>query len=159
MSPGIRPLEGVQVLEPAHYVAGPCAAMILGDQGASVCKVEPLGGEPGWRAMPWAEDCESLYYACYNRNTTQLSMGPGEEREPRPAPGTDRRVRRRRHQLLHRHAREARVRSGAGPRRRPALPHGAHLRLRLEGTANFTGRCTVPVVMTGKTLSGSGCTV
>lgn len=79
MQPDIRPLEGVRVLELAHYIAGPYAAMILGDQGAAVCKVEPLGGEPGRRAMPWAEDGESLYYACYNRNKTQLSMDLGRK--------------------------------------------------------------------------------
>jgi len=73
-----RPLEGIQVLELSHYIAGPYAAMILGDQGASVCKVEPLNGEPGRRAMPWADDGESIYYACYNRNKTQLAMDLGK---------------------------------------------------------------------------------
>lgn len=68
------PLNGIHVLEIAHYIAGPYAAMILGDLGAEVYKVEPPDGEPGRRALPWAEDGESLYYASYNRNKQHIAL-------------------------------------------------------------------------------------
>ena len=42
----MRPLEGVQVVEAANYLAGPYAAMILADLGAEVTKVEPPRGDP-----------------------------------------------------------------------------------------------------------------
>jgi len=68
------PLSGLNVLEIAHYIAGPYAAQILGDQGATVVKVEPPAGEPGRRALPVNPDGESLYYASYNRNKKNVSL-------------------------------------------------------------------------------------
>ena len=40
------PLDGVQVVELAIALAAPSAAAVMGDWGASVVKVEPLGGDP-----------------------------------------------------------------------------------------------------------------
>ena len=39
------PLEGIKVLDLTSMVSGPVAAMMLGDQGADVIKVEPIHGE------------------------------------------------------------------------------------------------------------------
>ena len=39
------PLEGIKVLDLTSMVSGPVAAMMLGDQGADVIKVEPVHGE------------------------------------------------------------------------------------------------------------------
>ncbi|HKZ72996.1 MAG TPA: CoA transferase [Steroidobacteraceae bacterium] len=41
------PLAGITVVDFGMYVAGPYVSVILGDLGARVVKVEPLGGEPG----------------------------------------------------------------------------------------------------------------
>ena len=40
------PLEGVVVLEAAHFVAGPLAGSLLAELGARVIKIEPLAGDP-----------------------------------------------------------------------------------------------------------------
>src|SRR3979411_1784990 len=40
-------LEGVRVIDFGQYMAGPMAAMLLGDQGADVIRIEPPGG-PRW---------------------------------------------------------------------------------------------------------------
>jgi crotonobetainyl-CoA:carnitine CoA-transferase CaiB-like acyl-CoA transferase len=40
-------LEGVRVIDFGQYIAGPMAAMLLGDQGADVVRVDPPGG-PRW---------------------------------------------------------------------------------------------------------------
>ncbi len=45
------PLVGVRVLDAATGIAGPFAAMFLGDQGADVVKAEPAGGDP-YRSDP-----------------------------------------------------------------------------------------------------------
>ncbi|HEY7293503.1 MAG TPA: CoA transferase [Dehalococcoidia bacterium] len=44
------PLDGVQVLEVANWLAGPTAAALLGDMGAQVIKIEPPSGD-AWRGL------------------------------------------------------------------------------------------------------------
>jgi crotonobetainyl-CoA:carnitine CoA-transferase CaiB-like acyl-CoA transferase len=39
------PLEGVRIIDLTTMISGPVATMLLGDQGADVIKVEPLGGD------------------------------------------------------------------------------------------------------------------
>ena len=49
-TPPHAPLEGLQVLEFASYIAGPYATALLADLGARVIKVEPVTGD-AYRAM------------------------------------------------------------------------------------------------------------
>jgi len=44
--PGGRLLSGVRVLDLSAYLAGPVSAMVLGELGADVLKVEPASGDP-----------------------------------------------------------------------------------------------------------------
>ncbi len=44
------PLDGVQVLEVANWLAGPTTAALLGDMGARVIKIEPPAGD-AWRGL------------------------------------------------------------------------------------------------------------
>ena len=69
------PLNGIRVLDLSRVLAGPLTAMILGDLGADVLKVErPGSGDEsrGW-GPPFDSRGESAYYLCCNRN--QLSVG------------------------------------------------------------------------------------
>lgn len=68
------PLDGIRVLDLSRALAGPFCAMILGDLGADVVKVEPLpGGEMirGWG--PFDRDI-STYYLSVNRNKRSLAL-------------------------------------------------------------------------------------
>src|SRR5438093_13292092 len=47
------PLEGVRVVELGLWVAGPSAAAMLGDWGASVIKLEPPAGDPFRGLFAW----------------------------------------------------------------------------------------------------------
>jgi crotonobetainyl-CoA:carnitine CoA-transferase CaiB-like acyl-CoA transferase len=68
------PLEGIRVLDLSRALAGPFCAMILGDLGADVVKVEPLpDGEMIRSWGPFDRDI-STYYLSANRNKRSLAL-------------------------------------------------------------------------------------
>jgi crotonobetainyl-CoA:carnitine CoA-transferase CaiB-like acyl-CoA transferase len=68
-----KPLDGVQVLEFANFIAGPFCGMLLGDMGADVIKIEPPRGDMA-RAIPPMIDGESASFAALNRNKRSLVL-------------------------------------------------------------------------------------
>ena len=58
-TPPRAPLEGLQVLEFASYIAGPYATALLADLGARVIKVEPVTGD-AYRVMSFPRMCKTL---------------------------------------------------------------------------------------------------
>ncbi|AMO59860.1 L-carnitine dehydratase/bile acid-inducible protein F [Mycolicibacterium phlei] len=77
-SPG--PLHGLLVVDLTRALAGPHAAMMLGDLGAEVIKVEnPVGGDDtrGWGppfVQPANGSRESTYFLCANRNKRSVTV-------------------------------------------------------------------------------------
>jgi crotonobetainyl-CoA:carnitine CoA-transferase CaiB-like acyl-CoA transferase len=69
------PLDGILVADFSRVLAGPLAAMLLGDLGADVIKVERPDGGDDTRAWgpPWHED-ESTYYLGLNRNKRSIAL-------------------------------------------------------------------------------------
>ena len=72
------PLAGVLVLDLTRALAGPHAAMMLGDQGARVIKVESPAGDDtrGW-GPPFAGEAgerESTYFLSANRNKESIVL-------------------------------------------------------------------------------------
>ncbi|MGI8553796.1 MAG: CaiB/BaiF CoA transferase family protein [Dehalococcoidia bacterium] len=69
------PLNAIRVLDLSRVLAGPYAAMTLGDMGAEVIKVEQPGDGDETRAWgpPWAGG-ESAYYLSINRNKRGLTL-------------------------------------------------------------------------------------
>jgi crotonobetainyl-CoA:carnitine CoA-transferase CaiB-like acyl-CoA transferase len=68
-------LTGVRVLDLTRVLAGPLCTMMLGDLGAEVIKVEPVGGGDdtrGW-GPPFAAG-ESTYFLGVNRNKRSLTL-------------------------------------------------------------------------------------
>jgi len=68
-------LSGVRVLDLSRVLAGPYAAMMLGDLGADVIKVERPGtGDDtrGW-GPPFTPDGQSAYFLSCNRNKVSLA--------------------------------------------------------------------------------------
>jgi len=68
------PLKGLRVLDMTSYVSGPLCAMILGDMGAEVIKVErpPKGDE----MRPWPPLINGLgsYFVMVNRNKKSMTL-------------------------------------------------------------------------------------
>jgi formyl-CoA transferase len=74
------PLEGIVVVDLTRALAGPHAAMMLGDLGADVIKVEsPKGGDDtrGWGppfVAPEGAERESTYFLSANRNKRSIAL-------------------------------------------------------------------------------------
>lgn len=67
-------LAGLRVLDLSRFIAGPYCAMMLGDMGAEVVKIEPPGeGEFARQALPAVEG-QSLYTFIVNRNKKSLAL-------------------------------------------------------------------------------------
>ena len=71
------PLDGIHVLEIAHLIAGPHAAMILCDHGADVIKIEPPTGEHARNSAQVDQYGNSLFFACHNRGKRAVALDLG----------------------------------------------------------------------------------
>ncbi len=75
MAPNTSPLANLRVVEMTEALAGPYCAMLLGDLGADVIKVERPG--VGDQSRGWGPpflDGESAYYLSVNRNKRSLEL-------------------------------------------------------------------------------------
>ena len=76
------PLNGIKVIDLTSMVSGPVAAMMLGDQGAEVVKVEPLAGEQLRHLGESHNGLPSTFYSCnrnkksncYKRNASKIRL-------------------------------------------------------------------------------------
>src|SRR6185312_6063163 len=80
------PLQGVQVVELGHWMAGPAAGGVLADWGADVIKVEPPGGDPMrtiWGSMGANPDAPNAAFVSANRGKRSIELdlrgAPGRE--------------------------------------------------------------------------------
>ena len=68
------PLAHVKVVEMSHMVMGPTVGLVLGDLGADVVKIEPLGGDKTRRLR----GSGAGYFVTYNRNKRSLCLDTGK---------------------------------------------------------------------------------
>jgi crotonobetainyl-CoA:carnitine CoA-transferase CaiB-like acyl-CoA transferase len=77
------PLAGVRVIDVTQAIAGPWCAMMLGDLGADVIKVEPPAGDSQRFLGPYTKDDEEHAYggayATYNRNKRSIALDLADE--------------------------------------------------------------------------------
>jgi crotonobetainyl-CoA:carnitine CoA-transferase CaiB-like acyl-CoA transferase len=69
-----KPLAGVRVLDLTRVLAGPFAAMMLGDMGADVIKVEEPGKGDDTRKWPPFVGGEASYFMSVNRSKRSLTL-------------------------------------------------------------------------------------
>jgi crotonobetainyl-CoA:carnitine CoA-transferase CaiB-like acyl-CoA transferase len=68
------PLQGLKVLDLSRFIAGPHSAMLLGDLGADVVKVERPKGGDDVRAIHPQVAGESIYFIVFNRNKRSMTL-------------------------------------------------------------------------------------
>ena len=73
-TPKAGALEDLRVVDLSRYIAGPYCAMLLGDMGADVVKVEPRERGENSRAFGPFVEGESLYTMVFNRNKRSLTL-------------------------------------------------------------------------------------
>jgi crotonobetainyl-CoA:carnitine CoA-transferase CaiB-like acyl-CoA transferase len=67
-------LDDVTVLDLSHALAGPFASTLLGDYGAEIIKIEPLGGEIARDWGPPFYAREAAYFVNLNRNKKSVAI-------------------------------------------------------------------------------------
>ena len=74
------PLKGIVVLDLTHVLAGPFAAMVLADLGATVIKIEQPGvGDRSRASGPFIQE-ESTYFMSINRGKKGMSLDLKKEK-------------------------------------------------------------------------------
>ncbi|MEM4679015.1 MAG: CoA transferase, partial [Candidatus Jordarchaeales archaeon] len=68
------PLEGITVLDLTRLLPGPFCSMILGDLGADVIKIEPVGVGDWTRWVPPFVKNESAIFLSVNRNKRSMTL-------------------------------------------------------------------------------------
>ena len=70
------PLDGITVLDVSTVYAAPITAMLLGDMGADVLKVEHPNGDPA-RTHGWNRDGHGLWWKVIARNKRAITLNLG----------------------------------------------------------------------------------
>ena len=71
----MQSLEGIRVLELGHILAAPFLAMMMGDMGADVIKIEPPGrGDESRHFGPPFLNGVTSYFLCLNRNKRSITL-------------------------------------------------------------------------------------
>ena len=77
------PLSGLTVVEVSSFVAAPLCGMTLGQLGAQVIRIDPIGGASDVRRWPLASDGTSIYWTGLNKGkhsaTIDLRSTDGQE--------------------------------------------------------------------------------
>src|SRR4051794_34308484 len=75
MTPFTHMLAGLRVLECASFVAGPSGCMTLGQLGADVVRVDPIGGAADHNRWPVsARTGRSLYWTALNKGKRSVAV-------------------------------------------------------------------------------------
>ena len=76
-------LMGMRVVEASAFIAAPYAGLVLGQMGADVIRIDPVGGGLDYRRWPVTEKGRSLYWASLNKGKRSIALNvrDGEGRE------------------------------------------------------------------------------
>jgi crotonobetainyl-CoA:carnitine CoA-transferase CaiB-like acyl-CoA transferase len=66
-----RPLAGLRIIEFSHMIMGPSSGLVLGDLGADVIKVEPMGDGDSTRKLSGSG---AGFFSAFNRNKRSIQV-------------------------------------------------------------------------------------
>jgi len=69
--PAALPLAGIRVVEFSHMIMGPSCGLVLGDLGADIVKIEPMGEGDNTRRLPGSG---AGFFPAFNRNKQSLQL-------------------------------------------------------------------------------------
>lgn len=70
----MRPLADVKIVEVSSFVAAPLCGMTLGQLGAEVIRVDPIGGASDIRRWPLAKSGTSIYWTGLNKGKRSVTI-------------------------------------------------------------------------------------
>src|ERR1700751_4943249 len=73
------PLAGIRVIDFGRFIAGPYCAMLLGDLGADVIRVDRRHGSEDRYTGPVTEGGEGGAFLSLNRNKRSLTLDPSKQ--------------------------------------------------------------------------------
>src|SRR5215472_172522 len=76
LEPAPGPLDGIRVLDVSTVYAAPICAMLLGDYGAEVIKIEHPRGDPA-RTHGHSKDGHGLWWKVISRNKRTVTLNLG----------------------------------------------------------------------------------
>ena len=76
-------LKGMRVVEASAFIAAPYAGLVMGQMGADVIRIDPVGGGLDYRRWPVTAAGRSLYWASLNKGKRSIALDVrnGEGRE------------------------------------------------------------------------------
>jgi len=76
-------LKGMRVVEASAFIAAPYAGLVMGQMGADVIRIDPVGGGLDYRRWPVTAAGRSLYWASLNKGKRSIALNVrnGEGRE------------------------------------------------------------------------------
>ena len=74
MNGPVEPLDGVRIVEVSSFVASPLCGMTLGQLGAEVIRVDPIGGAADYRRWPLAPSGTSIYWTGLNKGKRSMAV-------------------------------------------------------------------------------------
>ena len=67
-------LKGMRIIEVSAFIAAPYAGLSLGQMGAEVIRIDPIGGGLDYRRWPVTGDNKSLYWAGLNKGKKSIAL-------------------------------------------------------------------------------------
>ena len=72
-------LKGMRIIEVSAFIAAPYAGLSLGQMGAEVIRIDPIGGGLDYRRWPVTRDNKSLYWAGLNKGKKSIALNVRSE--------------------------------------------------------------------------------